>query len=128
MSNSVIEGLPVSSTLKTLLTHSKKSGLGDSITWKVVADERSPFFFDNMSMVDVVSIVINAFEEALMEPRFKIKINGAARDLVLSPITGPLGVRIPDSTAGTSSISIDEWYNAILRHIYSELRLSTVVW
>lgn len=116
----------ISSTLALLLRHSKRAEDND---WSAIAQALAPSFFADMSLVDVVSIVVGAYEEALFEPRFEISRSGmAARDLLLAPIKGSCSVDFLGPGNLGVQYSVEQFYNAFLKHIMSELRLSRVDW
>ena len=73
-----------SSTLMALMRFAKQAHEYD---WRIVAKTLEPLFFAEMSLIDVVSIVVGAYEEGLADGRFTMgNPSYKARELLLSPI------------------------------------------
>lgn len=117
-----------SETLQVLLNYVK----GDlkRCTWRDAALVLGPLYYHDMKLVDVMSIVLKAYSEALAEPRFEIPAaSSALEDLVFAPIKGSHAVEWPCPAKGIdTSYSIEQVYNSMLAYMLSNLRLARVDW
>ena len=116
----------ISTTLAALIIYSKESK--NLVTWADIREcVLSQTHHPDLGIIDVVSIVLNAYSEAVQEPRFKMGApDYLLRRLVLAPVQGVSSLELfPDLN---SSFSVEEWYNCMLKNMISELRVSVVDW
>lgn len=115
-----------SSTLIALLRHAKRT---DDYGWSQLAKALEPHFFKDMSLVDVVSVTLRAYEESLSEKRFEMgDAQCKAVELLLAPIKGPVSIELCGPRTLETNYSVEQFYNAFLKQIMTELRLARVDW
>ena len=115
-----------SSTLMALMRFAKQ---GNDYDWKVVAKALEPLFFADMTLIDVVSIVIGAYEEALAEERFTMgNPSYKARELLLSPIKGGCSIELCGPRTLETQYSVEQVYNSFLKQMLSDFRLARIDW
>ena len=115
-----------STPLMALMRFAKQ---GSDYDWRVVAKTLEPLFFADMSLIDVVSIVVGAYEEALSDERFTIGPPACkAIELLLSPIKGSSSIELCGPRSLETQYSVEQIYNSFLKQMLSDLRLARVDW
>lgn len=119
--------MSISSPLRELLVAAKSET--PPSTWEEVAAILAPLYFPDMTFVDTLSLLIGAYEQALFEPRLCIRGgNSAAVDLLLSPVKGHFSVERWGPQNLATKYSIEDFYNAMVKSIISDLRLTRSDW
>jgi hypothetical protein len=118
----------VSETLKALLRYTKV--LGADFHWKSVRDQvLAPLYHSHLSMFDVLQLMLGAYTELLMEPRFETPGHmRAAETLVLAPVKGAHSIDLIGPHDLTRQYSVEQFYGAMLRKMLSDMQLSRVDW
>lgn len=117
---------PISSTLKSLILFSKQSS--QPITWTLIRDEvLAPLYFEEMTLLDVVSIVIRAYQEAASTPSLRIgHPDVLLLELISAPIKGFYSIDKFGPLSIETAYSVEAWYNSMLKVIMSNLRQAIV--
>lgn len=123
----------MSPTLRALLRYTKSENRprrDEHSTWERVRTlVLGPLYYENMGLLDVVRVVLSAWTEALVEPRFEMPSrHNAAEDLVLAPVTGFHSVELLGARELDKAYSVKQFYDAMLRKMLSDLMLARVDW
>ncbi|KKI35576.1 hypothetical protein VI03_27840 [Burkholderia vietnamiensis] len=115
-------------TLKVLLRYTKQRD--SDLTWRSLRDNVfASIYHPDMKFVDVVKVLLAAYTEALMEPRFELPgRHNAAEDLILAPIKGAHAVGYPGPASMQSRYSVEQFYDAVVSKLVSDLRLCRIDW
>ena len=115
-----------SSALMALMRFAKQAHDYD---WRIVAKTLEPLFFAEMSLIDVVSIVVGAYEEGLADGRFTMgNPSYKARELLLSPIKGSCSIDLCGRRSLETQYRVEQIYNSFLKQMLSDFRLAQVDW
>lgn len=122
----------ISDTLKALLIATKSANY-EKPSWEFVAKILGPIYSYDMKMLDVLHILVEAYQEALDEPRFEVTYRHdpalALRSLLEAPIKGFFAVDWPAPRDGIkSAYTIEQFYNAQIAYILGELRMTKARW
>ncbi|PRD92262.1 hypothetical protein [Burkholderia contaminans] len=82
-----------------------------------------------MKLVDVLSVVLQAYEQALFEPRFELPGRcSASLDLLLAPIQGSSSLNVARPLYVQTRYSVEQFYGAMIAKMLSDLSLTRVDW
>ena len=115
-------------TLKALLRYVKATG--SDTTWIALREHvLGPIYHREMKLVDVLSVVLQAYELALFEPRFELPGRcTASLDLLLAPIRGSSSLDVVGPPDVQTQYSVERFYGAMIAKMLSDLRLTRVDW
>lgn len=114
--------MSISTGLRTLLIATKEPR--PPTTWQEVGEVLAPVFAFDMSFHDVLVILCGAHQELIAEPRFQVgQPQKQAFDLLTAPIKGYFKV-----VGLQDSMTVEQFYNSMVEHMVSEIRLSRVDW
>lgn len=118
----------MSDTLKALFRYLKQRD--SDLTWQGLRDNAfAPIYHPDMRFTDVIKVLLSAYTEALMEPRFELPgRHNAAEDLILSPIKGSHAVEYPGPASMEARYSVEQFYGAVVSKLISDLRLCRIDW
>jgi len=118
----------ISPTLKALLAYSKTAT--PLFTIRSLTEVLEPLYYPDLTLVDVVSILVTVYEEALGEPRLEMSpASKAGIQLVLAPLK-LLPVQ-PNSSAEQKAetfYTLEQFYDSLVTQIMNGLRVATVNW
>lgn len=119
--------ITLTGTLKALIKYSKST---NNQTWKSIRDDvLSSIYHPDMTLDDVVSIVLAAYSEAICIPQLKMgSPDFKLRELMLAPIKGHHSIELLNYSSIDAKYSVEQWYNSMIGHMMSELRVSVVDW
>lgn len=121
----------LSKTLKLLLDYSKakvSEDVNNPFDWKILASILGPFYHHDMKLVDVVRIILKAYEEAILEKRFEMPSPTIER-ILLAPIDGMCAIdHLGVYRNVDTKYSIEQFYNAMLTRLMNDLRFTRVDW
>lgn len=114
-------------TLQTLIHLAKNEQSLNS--WKDVAIALRSIYHFEMTLHDVIEVLVKAYAELLADERFDIGANdSAAKDLVMAPIKGPTALTFLGVTDIKQSFTVEQFYDAFVLHIMSKFRIATINW
>lgn len=119
---------PISETLKVIFEYTKTNQEA-TFEWRELAEVLGPLYYPELRLIDVLSIVMKVYEEALMEPRFELPgRHHAAFDIVTAPIKGHFSVDMWGPKTSDVAYTVDQFYTSIIKKMLSDLRLTNVGW
>ncbi|WP_186214419.1 hypothetical protein [Burkholderia gladioli] len=115
-------------TLKSLLRYVKREDY--DATWQGLREQvLGVLYHHEMRFIDVLSVLMRSYSQALMEPRFELPgRHSAAEDLVLAPVKGSHAIEFMGAAAMDQRYSVEQFYGAMIRKMLSDLRLARVDW
>jgi len=118
----------VNETLRALLRYTKRQTC--AVTWTDLRDNvLAAIYHRDMKFVDVVKVLLGAYTQALMEPRFELPgRHSAAEDLLLSPIKGSHAIELLGPTGVETQYSVEQFYGAMIEKMMADLRCCRVDW
>lgn len=119
--------MALSKTCQTLLAYAKTSA--PSFTSKALADVLCPLYYPGMTLVDIVSVTLSAYNELLAEPRFEVA-NGevSSHRLLLSPIKGASSIELMGPASFDTTYTVTQFYDAMLADMLQQMRVASVLW
>lgn len=86
-------------------------------------------YHPDMRFMDVFSILLRTYKEALMEPRFALgNCDSAFDELLLAPIDGSHSVKFMGPADLNDKYSVEQFYGSMIRKMLCDLRLARVDW
>lgn len=87
----------------------------------------APGYHPDMSFMDVLVILLGAYNELKAEPRF---CTGSHARQAFELLTAPIGgyFRVKEINTLEDSLTVEEFYDAMVKHMVSDIRLSRVDW
>lgn len=114
-------------TLQTLIHLAKSDQAVQS--WKDVALALRGIYHFEMTLHDVIEVLVKAYEELLADERFDTGAGAvAAKELVMAPIKGSTALEFLGVTDIQKSYTVEQFYDAFVLHIISKFRISTINW
>ncbi|HIH2752474.1 TPA: hypothetical protein ACYLN4_008341 [Burkholderia lata] len=115
-------------TLKSLFRYVKREDY--DATWQGLREHvLGALYHHEMRFIDVLSVLMRSYSQALMEPRLALPGRyNAAEDLVLAPVKGSHAIEFMGPTAMDQRYSVEQFYGAMIRKMLSDLRLARVDW
>lgn len=113
-------------TLKALMLYAKKA---DELTVEGVTKVLRPIYSDDIRILDVVRIIIYAWQKALSEPRFAMRRrDDAVIDLLMAPVKGFHAVELWGPKNLETTYSVEQYYTSVIKAVLSDLRFTRVDW
>lgn len=120
-------GPTLSKSLLLLLRHAKSHDRDSS--WRGAAQVLAPIYSAQMRLVDVITVLLKAYQEALAEPRFELNRGHAnVEDLILAPVRGLHSMQPFGGAALESTFNVEQFYNAIVGHLLGQFAIARVDW
>lgn len=94
--------------------------------WNGVARVLAPMYSQDMLILDVVHVMMDAYVKASSEPRFAHIFD--MTKLVTAPVWGFFNVNFPQWTGANTSVTVEKFYNSIVMYIWSQFRFMRVDW
>ncbi len=118
-----------SETLIAVLKYCKTPHTSDKYTWRSLRDTLASLYHPEMRLVDVIEILTKVYEEALSDARFEMSSGSCLAQVLLAPIkgVGQIDWPYPKDDINTA-YTIEQFYNAVIAEMLSELRFSRVDW
>ena len=109
------------------MRHAKDTDKSNS-DWKAIRDSLAAMYHPDMKITDVIHVVCKAHAEAVKEPRFQMCTSQRyLDDILLSLIQGSCAIEFGMPRLDTS-YTVEQFYNAILNHLMSGLRMTRIDW
>jgi hypothetical protein len=116
-----------SAGLQALLRYAKSENRERS--WRGVAQALSSVYSNNMRLLDVLSVMLNLYEEALSDPRYELGHGSTAvKKLLLAPVKGFHSVEINGPSGLQSQYTVEQFYNAMVSQMLGELLMARIDW
>lgn len=97
--------------------------------WKHLALELEAIYHSNMTLNEVLEVLIKSYTELLSESRYEIGDGGsAAKDLILAPLKGLYCLELLGVTNIQTNYTVEQFYNSFIAHMMGKMRIATVDW
>ncbi|WP_241295729.1 hypothetical protein [Burkholderia stabilis] len=115
-------------TLKALFRYIKRENCDP--TWQGIRDNvLGAIYHPEMCYVDVLKVLLTAYTQALMEPRFELPgRHNAAEDLLLAPIKGHHAIDFMGPSSVEVRYSVEQFYGAMIEKMMGDLRCCRIDW
>ncbi len=115
-------------TLKALFRYIKRENCDPA--WHAIRDNvLAGIYHRDMCFADVVKVLLTAYAEALMDPRFELPgRHNAAEDLLLAPIKGHHAVDFMGPSSTETRYTVEQFYGAMIDKMMGDLRCCTIGW
>ncbi|MDD5056579.1 MAG: hypothetical protein PHQ60_02300 [Sideroxydans sp.] len=119
----------LNSTTLALLRYSKRNLNGEKVSWRDVVDALKPVYGFQMTLEDLMQVLLREYGEVMNEKRFEFgSSDTASRNLLLAPIKGHFAVEFMGPRSLDVKYSVEEFYNAMVREIVSAFRVARIDW
>lgn len=100
--------------LKALFRYVKN--MDNDRSWVAIRDNvLAQIYHPNMRFVDVIKVLLTAYTEALMEPRFELPgRHNVSEELLLAPIKGHHSIELGGPSSVEQKYSVEQFYSAMI--------------